>query len=247
MKVYTTINPNGNYDEQKFAMDSWTKKYPVYSINTPDEIEKIRPLYPEIIFLENNNIVTYGKKKLTSWNAVMDAISDSGGISAFTNSDIILKDGLKFEIDEVFFKNSIFIATRWELKRRKKYPFPHGYDLVIMSPEKAKLFKNENWAIGLPWWDYWLPLSAFINGLNVYHISEEIIYHKWHETNYDKKIWQDLSKKFYEEILVKELEIEDLVSFEEYSKGVGLGTKHKIKNFIEENIIDFKQIKKLPI
>ena len=34
MKVFTTINPNDNFDAQNEALLSWSEKFDVYSVNT---------------------------------------------------------------------------------------------------------------------------------------------------------------------------------------------------------------------
>ena len=45
MKIYTTINPYGNFNRQDESIKTWSKYYQVYSVNLKEEIEKIKDLY----------------------------------------------------------------------------------------------------------------------------------------------------------------------------------------------------------
>lgn len=51
MKVFTTINPYGNFDAQKEAILSWTKFYEVYSVNSEEEINLAKDLYLSLIHI----------------------------------------------------------------------------------------------------------------------------------------------------------------------------------------------------
>jgi hypothetical protein len=50
MKVFTTINPNDNFEAQSKAVSSWSNKYQVYSVNTKEEIEKVI-VYTQMLLL----------------------------------------------------------------------------------------------------------------------------------------------------------------------------------------------------
>ena len=64
MKIFTTINPNGNFDVQLEAMNSWSNKYEVYSVNTKEEIEKISSIYTNVKFIETDITYQYNNKNL---------------------------------------------------------------------------------------------------------------------------------------------------------------------------------------
>jgi hypothetical protein len=238
MNVFTTINPNDLSDTQLNAISSWTKKYKVYSVNRKEEIERIKDIYKDVNFIETDDIYLYKGKNLIKLNAILDSIRKvSNGLSAIINSDIILTDELEINIKSRYLINGIFIGTRYELDNGKKYPFIYGYDIFIFNSKYASLFKNEKYVIGMPWWDYWVPICALKNRLNVYHIKDEIIYHKTHETNYEYKIWLNFGENLYNDIIVDVLGADRILTLPEFYKGKE-GEQMDVKKFIESKQIN---------
>lgn len=199
MIVFTTINIYGNFEAQNEALLSWCDKYKVYSVNPSDEIEIGSNLYPFIEFIPTNDYYEYNGKKLVRLNSILDSIKEiDTNYCAIVNSDIILDSSLKFkDID-----NAIIIATRWEIDGNKLYPFNNGYDLFIFKKSKINLFYNKNYVIGMPWWDFWLPLIALKANMSVYHIKNKVISHRTHETNYDSEKWVEFGEFLYKDIIV---------------------------------------------
>ena len=243
MKIFTTINPNDNFEAQSKAISSWSNKYQVYSVNTKEEIEKITDLYPNIIFTETEDTFNYKNKKLIKLNSILSAIDkicDSEPVS-IVNSDIILNDNLQLNINQRYLINGLFIGTRYELDGDKKYPFIYGYDIFIFNSKYAPLFKNEKYVIGMPWWDYWIPICALKNRLNVYHIKDEIIYHKTHETNYEHKIWLEFGRHLYNDIIVDTLDSDTILPLSKFYKGEE-NEPIEVKKFIESKQINISVV-----
>lgn len=235
MKIFTTINPNSNFEVQHKALNSWCSKYEVYSVNTLEEIEKISSIYPQVKFIETNRTYDYGEKKLIKLNAILyaiESICDGNTHVAIINSDIILNVDIKNSIFNKKYSDSLVIATRWELDNGEIYPFNDGYDLFIFNTKYLNLYKNENYVIGLPWWDFWIPLISIKAGIKVYHIKNQLIYHLTHETNYDKDIWIEFGEYLYNDIMVVLLKNPIRETVYSFCSGV--------KNFIESKQINIK-------
>jgi hypothetical protein len=236
MKVFTTINPNDNFEAQSKAVSSWSNKYQVYSVNTKEEIEKVNSLYPNVTFVETKDTFNYKTKKLIKLNSILSAIDITckSETVAIVNSDILLNQNLQININQRYLVNGLFIGTRCELDGDKKYPFIYGYDVFIFNSKYTNIFKNDKYVIGMPWWDYWVPLACIKSGMNLYHIKDELIYHITHETNYDKDIWFEFAKCLYKDIVIdtfnKNIRLEEFMMGDE-------GEQMDIKKFIE-----YKQI-----
>jgi hypothetical protein len=238
MKVFTTINPYGNFDAQKEAIISWAKFYEVYSVNSEEEINLAKDLYPEVNFIKTENTYQIGSKKLIKLNAILDAIKSVGPKKcAIVNSDIILDRRLNIENK---FDNSLIIATRWELGEVPSYPFPFGYDLFIFDIKNIGLLYNNNYVIGMPWWDFWIPIVINRVGIPIYHIKNSIIQHRTHKTNYEQETWHSFANLFYSDI--KKLgglwKIDESILNNPYLED-GTFCTH-IKKFIESNQINIK-------
>ena len=242
MKVFTTINPYGNFDAQKEAIDSWCKEYDVYTVNTEEEIEIIKDLYPDVNIVKTRKTFQVDKKTLVRLDAILDAIKlTNTDKCAIVNSDIILNKKIKLN---KFFDDSLVIATRWELGDVPSYPFPDGYDLFIFDKKNIELFYNKNYVIGMPWWDFWLPMVANRLGIKIYHIENEIINHRTHKTNYDYISWTEFASFFYSDMikLGGVWRIDDSITSnpDDYLRGKDGLFCTQIKNFIETTKINIK-------
>lgn len=200
MKVFTTINPYGNFEAQNEALLSWSKYYDVYSVNLLEEIEVAKDKFPYVKFIETDDIFIYDKKKLVKLNAILNSMKKVESKKfAIVNSDIILKR----DIPTKFLTADLTIGTRWELDDvNKPYPFNNGYDLFIFNKDIIDFFINDNYVIGMPWWDFWIPLIAIKAQLSVNHIKNEIIYHRTHQTNYDPDVWIKFGEYLYKDIIL---------------------------------------------
>lgn len=243
MKVFTTINPYGNFDVQKEAMLSWCKEYDVYSVNSEEEIKIAKDLYPEVNFIQTENTYQVGSKTLIKLDAILDAIKTIDMLKcSIVNSDIILKRKIKLNKK---LNDSLVIATRWELGEAPSYPFGGGYDLFIFDKRNIDLFYNKNYVIGMPWWDFWLPIIANRAGVDIYHIKNEIINHRTHKTNYDYTNWTEFANFFYYDMiklggLWKIDESIVTANPDPYLKNKDSEFCIQIKKFIESNQINIK-------
>lgn len=198
MNIFTTINPYGNFKIQDKALRSWSK-FNIYSINTLDEINLIKDKFSYVNFIETNQIY---KNKYIKLNGILLAIKNMNSVySCIINSDIILNGELK--IDESLLDDGIIISTRYELDDEKDpYPFVVGYDIFMFKIDKINILLNDNYVIGMPWWDYWIPIISYKYGLKIYHIKNKIFYHKTHSTNYDSESWVKFGEHLYKDIIV---------------------------------------------
>jgi hypothetical protein len=229
MKVFTTINPYSNYEAQNEALLSWSKYYDVYSVNTSDEIEISKEKFPYINFIETDDIFDYNGRKLVRLNAILDIIKIIDTVDcAIINSDIILNKKINNIPD-----NGLVIASRWELNENEKpYQFNDGYDLFIFNKSLINLLKNNKYVIGMPWWDFWIPLISIKAGVRVYHIKNHLISHRTHQTNYDKDIWIKFGEYLYEDIMINLLKNPIKEKVYTFCSGV--------KDFIEKKQINIK-------
>jgi len=231
MKVFTTVNPYGNFEAQNEALRSWSAKYEVISVNHAEELDMAREKFPYVRFVESEGSYDYRGKKLVPLNSILSAIKKEGDrLCAIVNSDIILDGDINIPPSAA---NGLTIATRWELDGEKDtYPFINGYDLFIFERRNADLFMNSRYVIGMPWWDFWIPSIAIKAGLPLHHIKSKRIFHRTHETNYDNDIWISFGESLYRDLMLGILNNPMEIDVYEFCKGV--------KAFIEKNQKDIK-------
>jgi hypothetical protein len=248
MKVFTTINPNGNFEAQNEAMSSWSSKFDIYSVNTKDDIIKIKDLYSYINFIESENTFDFNtykfrtppfttsntQKRLIKLNSILDSIKMTDGqYFCITNSDIILNsDKLSNLSLEKYLSNGLIISTRYELENTKiKKPFSSGYDVFIFDKKNINILFNDNYVIGMPWWDYWVPLIS-LKHMNLYHIDEKSFLHRTHATNYSLEYWIKFGEHLYNDIVVNMMKTKIDVDINKFCE--------VIKKHIEKKQINIK-------
>ena len=227
--IFTTINPNENFDNQNEAILSWSTKYKVYSVNTKNDIEKINNLYPSVIFIETEDIYIHKEKQLIKLNAILNAVkSKSIDNCIIVNSDIILKNDII--LNEKYLENGLIIGSRYEISDDKPaYEYDSGYDIFIFNKKYTDCFYNKNYVIGMPWWDFWIPIIANKYPLSVYHISYPIFYHNTHKINYDLDTWIKFGEYLYIDVMVNMLKNPMNISINDFCVS--------IKSYIEKKII----------
>jgi hypothetical protein len=242
MNVFTTINPNGDIESQIQSTNTWTSKFKVYSVNTKEEILKIKDKFKNIEFIETDKTIDINGRKLIKLNAILDSIvMKESKYSCIINSDIIFNNSI--DPDKLFSKkhldDGIIIGSRYELDGDKKYLFEDGYDLFIFDIKNIKIFYSDNFALGMPWWDFWIPMMADRFLLKIYNTKNEVIYHKTHDTNYSFDLWETFGNRFLAELIKMGLKVNRASGSSHFFENNGQLCK-VCKNFIESKKIDIE-------
>jgi hypothetical protein len=239
MKVYTTISSKLN-DREKIAIESWSRYFDVVSINTIEEIDAISEHYPKVKFIESKEFYDYEDKKLIRLNSILEAIElQNSEICCIINSDIILdKDINKNQILNLikYAKTGLVISCRFDFIDTEFLKFSDGYDFFMFHKREIPLIKNIKYVIGMPWWDYWIPMVFLFSKKKIYHITNKFILHKKHEIQYDDKTYVSFSKFLVEDILRKTNNDENV------SKNIDTtyNLAKSIKYLIEKHSIEIK-------
>jgi hypothetical protein len=70
-----------------------------------------------------------------------------------------------------------------------KETYSVGYDYFVMSGDVLDDFGASPFCIGMPFWDYWLPLMALLRGRTLKSCQSPIALHISHETRWDNTIY----------------------------------------------------------
>ncbi|MEM5882349.1 MAG: glycosyltransferase family 2 protein [Candidatus Aenigmatarchaeota archaeon] len=224
-QIATSIAPK-DYIKQYNAICSWIKNgFLVHSFNCDEEIEKLKPLFPNVIFHRVDTTANdkFGKPYVQV-SDIFEYFYEERLPFTLVNSDIFMStqrglgDAISFHLRDE--KPQIIVASRVEIENEflqlrnnatntynsnlnYGWVFVYGFDLFSFNLSAVDILYNEitktkNYIfyIGLPWWDYYLTMLAFIKGITVKYLYPSPIYHFRHETNYPKKIWQELGLAF---------------------------------------------------
>lgn len=190
--IATTIAPL-NLANQKMAITTWLQHgFRVVSINTSQEISQYKTYFPEIEFIEakNNASTLYGKPFIFLDDFFSFFQQQDSPICGIINSDIFLhcKKLCSFLAKEAV--NSFIFGPRVDiptLNAKTGTLNQWGFDyfffdrrITYLYPEKA------GYCLGLPLWDFWLPLIAIENQIPIKKLETPIAYHINHIQNYSE-------------------------------------------------------------
>jgi hypothetical protein len=67
--------------------------------------------------------------------------------------------------------------------------YRYGYDLVLMPRHLAAAIDMRGFALGVPWWDYWILLDALMKGMPVEVVQCAGIRHLAHRAAWQRPAW----------------------------------------------------------
>ena len=70
-----------------------------------------------------------------------------------------------------------------------KETYAVGYDYFLMSAAMLDDFNDSPFCIGMPFWDYWMPLMAMLKGRPLTAVLAPVALHVDHETQWDNSIY----------------------------------------------------------
>ncbi len=203
----TSLNPNGGSNQQK-AYESWLESgFRVVSFNCEEEISLLKQIYPDVIFFPvERTAYERAGKHLVYLDDILNGLKKfHNNYFGLINSDIILDSS---KINNEAFKNKLkdslqeglVYSNRIDIDPDNNYEeeYKKGFDLYFFSKKQLELFNGLNFAIGLPWWDYYFILQAVFNSLSIFKINEKIAYHYKHSSFYSEEIWYELGETILE-------------------------------------------------
>lgn len=190
MIIITSISPNHiNKEGQSLAVDSWKSKGHRISLNAAKEVPQIGNDYKEMMVVPTDKTVEYYVgKPLVSINAMIDHAKKIGDDLLLINSDII------FPVLPPVKDDGITIFSRYDLETEKK--FEAGFDVFYIPKKFLSIFPPTIYAMGVAFWDYWLPKHCIRLGIPVYYPKGKFAFHKEHETQYSHAEWNYIGEYF---------------------------------------------------
>lgn len=220
--MVTSIAPK-KLERQQEAIRSWQDRgFEVVSFNHPIEIEKVRPHFDGVTFLEAKTTARelYGYDiPYVSIRTLMSYVFNQSHPCWISNSDVMLgtsKQKIAY-IQQIARTTLVFgsrIDVEGEALEGKMYK--EGFDYFVFNDNIDHLFTSRiHMCIGQPWWDFWFPISCIRKGVAPIQCQEEIVYHRAHEVVWDIDQLYFFGKMLGKEIGIPEFNRCDLNKFSE--------------------------------
>ncbi len=189
------------------ASNSWIDAgFRVLSANFPQEIPELAARYPQVHFVAVNRDASaiLGRKTPLLGDLLEVLAEQDEEIVGIINADIFLEAKDWAGVVRKAVRNGIAIAHRANVTRfddSSPELYRRGYDLFFFQRKTIPAYVARPFALGLPWWDYYLPMTFKIRGLEVELINSPIAFHLDHPMHYDWGSWQHMANEFAEFIL----------------------------------------------
>jgi hypothetical protein len=199
--VITSLMPR-RIAAQSAALQSWRAAgMSVVSVNSKSEAIELRQYFPDVSYktIEPTLEDMRGRPFVPIRALIETAKEASADICGIVNSDIEFRGGRDF-IDTVRreVSGALVFGNRIDLTEAAATTgtaFRNGYDFFFWDRENSDLFKDNPMLLGLPWWDFWLPLHAHAQGLAIKRIVTSAMVHVVHPIGWDTQNFLKFGQK----------------------------------------------------
>lgn len=203
--VATSIAPKG-IEKQQCAIASWQAVgFHVVSLNTAEEITELRAQFPQVEFIA---VKRHGRQLAGKPYVFLDDVlahlrnAAEGRICGIVNSDIILRAGP--ELSAYLWRESrdaLVYGSRVDIDAAddaEGQVYHRGFDFFFFDRAIIDRLPKTNFMLGVPWWDYWMPVGFQLAGVTIRRLDSRIAFHVRHVANYSAEILMKFGREFVE-------------------------------------------------
>jgi tetratricopeptide (TPR) repeat protein len=178
----------------------------VLSINHRDEIPALASRYPEVSFIETTRDASALSGRRTPYIAdlLQALLTAPGPVTGIVNSDVVFEpsDAWRTWLPRAA-ADALVMGQRHDANSladgtfRKYY---WGFDFFFFARDLTRelLASAMPFAMGVAWWDYWLPAALALKGRQVLTLERPAIAHLIHKDPSLDDSWRELAIRFAE-------------------------------------------------
>jgi tetratricopeptide (TPR) repeat protein len=201
--------PMQDYD--RLCVQSWIASgFRVLAINDREEIPALAARHPEIAFVpaERDARALFGRN--TPFIAEMMSIlaRQPEPVLGIINSDLLFEPVSAWQtLAPIIARKTVATGQRYDtrmLAGGALHRYLPGFDYFFFDHGAANALAETilPFCIGLPWWDYWCPLSLALKGYDVRCVARPVVLHLGHESGAARSApWRQLALAFARSIL----------------------------------------------
>lgn len=177
---------------QPICLDSWKRTgLRVVSVNAGYEIDNLEGLYPQVDeWVRCDQQGTAYPKPTQLINRLLGVAITMDSPILLLNSDIEIYGNQEVLTEKAARRQcAIGIRHNYDFSQATATMEPYGLDAVLVYPEQVVGIPEMQYAIGRPFWDYWLPWHMMQTGTELEWIGEPFFYHQSHPLNWSQDDW----------------------------------------------------------
>ena len=183
------------------CLASWQANgFRIRSIHNRAEEARLGTLFPGVEYRFVDEELGPEARKTPSFSAVLADLDPDEPVGII-NADVFMAGAPDFaeRIGKIA-REATVIMHRWEvpsLRRREGQRFDMGVDLLAFTPRRIapalEAFARHPYQLGVPWWDYALPVAASLYAPLVL-VSDPILLHHTHEQAWNSGEWHKFAR-----------------------------------------------------
>lgn len=196
LAVGTSIAPK-RIEEQAAALDSWrAMTHTILSVNSAEEIRLLRDHFPFVMFIEacRDGATAAGKPYVFLDDVLAATRATGSSYLGIINSDITLvPDERTRQLVLANVENSFIFGQRIEIERggAEGGHYFGGFDFFLFDSRLAAQLSGSEFLLGVPWWDFWLPLEVLARHGEIKNLIAPFAHHrahavKWSQDHYSR-------------------------------------------------------------
>lgn len=195
-KVVTALSLLPRHTErQEKCLKTWKRiGFEIWAMNTAEELEALRPKYPQVHhWIEQNEVST-------SYTYPTQLIRNLAGLAIDLDSTVyLINSDLEVRGQAATIGRSQHDVQRyflrWDYDKGKRTTtakeFQWGIDAMSFSPDMARALPHDfPYAIGQAMWDYAVPYFMLAAGFKLKFVHERLFFHERHKQNWDQSGWR---------------------------------------------------------
>jgi hypothetical protein len=197
--IATSLAPGRKDKVQADALASWRQVgFEIISVNAEREIAALKDDFADVVFIAapRTGEKVAGKPVPMIVDMLRAARQAGGKLVGVINADIVLRPvpGLV----DVLAQNTtgslvmlprVDVSDTADFRPKGDEKFSVGYDGFFIDAGLVDQIPDSPFCLGMPFWDYWLPMIALLKDWPLKTIAAPVALHAQHDTKWDQAIY----------------------------------------------------------
>jgi tetratricopeptide (TPR) repeat protein len=194
-------------DYDRLCLQSWIAcGFKIIALNAPDEIPALASRYPEVEFIatQRNASSVFGRKTPFIADILAALAHESAAVLGIINSDVLFEPAAAWrDLGQLVAQKCVVTGQRCDTRSLIDGALHHyrpGFDCFFFGKAAAEELASDTnpFSMGLPWWDYWFPVTLALRGYEIRCVARPTILHLAHESKTDARssTWRRLAIQY---------------------------------------------------
>jgi Tfp pilus assembly protein PilF len=194
-------------DYDRLCVESWIAcGFRVLGINTAGEIPALAARYPGVEFIAAERSAQALFARNTPFIADMMSVlaAQPEPVLGIVNCDLLFEPVAAWQdLISLIEQKIVLTGQRLDVRTLEGgalHQYFPGFDYFFFGREAAAALSTSTlpFSMGLPWWDYWCPLSLASRGFRLQCLASPVVLHLAHESRTDARTmtWRRLAAQF---------------------------------------------------